>query len=511
MRTRSRLILTVLAVMMIMLVWMTGYELSKEFLFPHLTLWKSHLITVLFSTFLATLAAWFILRKYQALLDRLNQELEERHRAQAALQAAHGELEKRVQERTAALVKANEELQGEIRERYRAEEAMRASESKYRELVQNANSIILRMKPQGEITFFNEFAQRFFGYTEAEILGRSIVGTIVPATDTAGHDLAAMIREIGQHPERFTNNENENMRRNGDRVWIAWTNKGIVDEQGAITEILCVGNDITARRQAEAALAQKTAALERSNADLEQFAYIVSHDLQAPLTVIAGFAELLARRYQGQLDDKAEGFITQIQEGVRRQQHLINDLLEYSRVTTRGKEFEPVDCNTVVDQVLRDLSLLIQEKGAVVIHDPLPTVMADASQLGRVFQNLIGNALKFCQEGTPQVQVGAEPGHQEWRFWVRDNGIGIAAKDFDRIFMMFERLHDRSEYPGTGIGLAICQKIVERHGGRIWVESEPGCGSTFWFTLPAREPAPTARRGGTDAGAVQGRGLTREP
>jgi PAS domain S-box-containing protein len=490
MRKRSRLILTVLLVMMIMLVWMTGYELSKELIFPKLTLWKSHLITVLFSTFIATLAAWFILRKYQALLDRLNMELDERHRAQQALQAAHDDLEKRVQERTAELVKVNEELRGEIRERYRAEEAMRASESKYRELVQNANSIILRMNPQGEIRFFNEFAQRFFGYAEAEIVGRNIVSTIVPATDTAGHDLAAMIAEIGKHPERFTNNENENVKRNGDRVWIAWTNKGIVDEQGAVTEILCVGNDITARKQAEALLARRTVELERSNADLEQFAYIVSHDLQAPLTVIAGFAELLARRSQGKLDDKAEEFIKQIKEGVRRQQHLINDLLDYSRVTTRGKEFEPVDLNAVLDQVLTDLSLLIQEKGAVVSHEPLPTVMADAAQLGRVFQNLIGNALKFCREGALRVEIGAEPGEQEWRFWVRDNGIGIPAKDFDRIFMMFERLHDRSEYPGTGIGLAICQKIVERHGGRIWVESEPGTGSTFWFTIPERKAAP---------------------
>ena len=478
--------------MMIMLVWMTGYELSKELIFPDLTLWKSHLITVLFSTFIATIAAFFIFRKYQALLDQLSLELDERHRAQQALQAAHDELEKRVQERTAELVKVNEELRGEIRDRYRAEEAMRASESKYRELVQNANSIILRMDPQGEITFFNEFAQRFLGYTEAEILGRNIVSTIVPATDTAGHDLAAMIAEIGKHPERFTNNENENMRRNGDRVWIAWTNKGIVDEQGAITEILCIGNDITERKQAEALLAKKTAELERSNADLEQFAYIVSHDLQAPLTVIGGFAELLAKRSEGKLDSKAEGFITQIQEGARRQQHLINDLLEYSRVTTKGKEFTAVDCNTLLQQVLTDLSLLIQEKGAVITHDPLPTVMADASQLGRVFQNLIGNALKFCREGTLQVEIGAVPGDREWQFWVRDNGIGIAPKDFDRIFMMFERLHDRSEYPGTGIGLAICQKIVERHGGRIWVESEPGKGSTFYFTIPEREPTTTA-------------------
>jgi PAS domain S-box-containing protein len=492
MKRRGRLILKILLVIIVMLVWMTGYELSKELVFPDITLWKSHLITVLFSTLIAAVAAYLIFRKYQILVDQLSVELEERQRAEAALQAAHDELEDRVQERTAELLRVNEELKGEIRDRYQAQEARRASESKYRELVQNANSIILRMDPQGVITFFNEFAQGFFGYGEDEILGRNIVGTIVPPTDTAGHDLAAMIAAIGQHPERFANNENENVKSSGERVWISWTNKGVVDEQGAVTEILCIGNDVTERKRAEDLLEVKAQELARSNADLEQFAYVVSHDLQSPLTVISGFSDLLGRHCRGKLDDKAEEYLTHIQEGVRRQQHLIKDLLDYSRVTTRGKEFAPVDCNQLLEQVLNDLSLLIQEKGAVVRHDPLPLVMADASQLGRVFQNLIGNALKFCREGTPEVQIGAERGDQEWRFWVRDNGIGIAPKDYDRVFMMFERLHDRSEYPGTGIGLAICQKIVERHGGRIWVESEPGRGSIFSFTLPDRQPAATA-------------------
>ncbi|HZE21605.1 MAG TPA: ATP-binding protein, partial [Desulfobaccales bacterium] len=284
-------------------------------------------------------------------------------------------------------------------------------------------------------------------------------------------------------------NENENIKLNGDRVWISWTNKGVMDGQGAVTEILCIGNDVTERKRAEDLLELKAHELARSNADLEQFAYIVSHDLQSPLTVISGFADLLDRHCQGKLDDKAEQYLRHIQEGVRRQQHLIKDLLDYSRVTTRGKEFAPVDCNELLKQVLNDLSLLIQEKGAVVSHDPLPPVTADASQLSRVFQNLIGNALKFCRDGTPEVQIGAERGDQEWCFWVRDNGIGIAPKDYDRVFMMFERLHGHNEYPGTGIGLAICQKIVERHGGRIWVESEPGHGATFRFTLPHREPA----------------------
>jgi PAS domain S-box-containing protein len=232
MKKRGRLILKILLVIIVMLVWMTGYELSKELIFPDITLWKSHLIIVLFSTFIAAIAAYLIFRKYQILVDQLSVELEERQRAEAALQTAHDELEERVQERTAELLRVNEALKGEIRDRYQAQEARRASESKYRELVQNANSIILRMDPRGVISFFNEFAQRFFGYGEDEILGRNIVSTIVPPTDAAGHDLAAMIAAIGQHPERFANNENENIKSNGERVLISWTNKGVVMSRG---------------------------------------------------------------------------------------------------------------------------------------------------------------------------------------------------------------------------------------------------------------------------------------
>lgn len=486
----NSIIIKLALVVVLMLVGMSFFEWAKTLFLPHLGLWESHVITVLFSACIAATAALVFFRKYQALLNRLNVDLEKLQQAQQDLQAAHDGLERRVQERTVELVKVNEELREEIQERVRAEAAGRASEGRYRELVENANSIILRMNPAGEITFFNEFAQSFFGYPEAEILGRNIVSTIVPPTDTAGRDLAAMIAEIGQRPECFSNNENENITRHGERVWIAWTNKGILDEAGAVREILCIGNDITPLKQAEALAAQKTKELERSNADLEQFAYTVSHDLQSPLTVIGGFAQLLAKHSQGKLDDKEEEFLVQIQDGVKRQQRLINDLLEYSRVTTQGKAFSAVDCNTLLQQVLIDLSLIVQEKRAVVTSDPLPTVMADASQLGRVFQNLIGNALKFCQGECPQVQIGAAHQDREWRFWVRDNGIGIAPKDCNRIFQMFERLHSSSKYAGTGLGLAICRKIVERHGGRIWVEPAPGQGSTFYFTLPDREPTP---------------------
>jgi PAS domain S-box-containing protein len=486
---KIRLTFRLVAVFIFMSMGMAAYELAKAFFFPHLTLWASHVVTIILSGAIATLAAYLILRKYHVLLHQLSQELAERQRAERALKRAHDELEVRVRDRTAALARVNEELRREISERLQAEEALRASEAKYRELVEHANSIILRMTPEGQITFFNEFAQRFFGYDEAEIIGRNVISTIVPATESTGRDLKDLMAGVGQHPERYASHENENITRSGERVWISWTNRAVLDEAGNIKEILCVGNDVTARQRAEELLARQAQELARSNADLEQFAYVVSHDLQEPLHVVGGFVHLIARRYQEKLDDKGREFIAQTVEGVNRLQQMIRDLLEYSRVTTRGKEFAPVDCSVLLNQVLGDLSLAIAERGAVITVDPLPTVTADAAQLARLFQNLISNALKFCRDRTPQVHIGAEPGEHEWRFWVRDNGIGIAPEDSGRIFGMFERLHDRGDYPGTGIGLAVCQKIVERHGGRIWVESQPGEGATFYFNLPDRGSA----------------------
>ncbi|MDI6854139.1 MAG: ATP-binding protein [Deltaproteobacteria bacterium] len=244
--------------------------------------------------------------------------------------------------------------------------------------------------------------------------------------------------------------------------------------------------EIEERKRAEELLLQKAEELARSNADLEQFAYLVSHDLQEPLHVASGFVQLLARRYRDKLDAKANEFIARALESLSRMEQQIKDILEFSRVTTRGKEFALVDTNAVLDQVLKDLGATIHKKKARITHEPLPEVMADRAQLERVFQNLIGNALKFSGDQPPRVHIGAERLNGEWRFSVRDQGIGIDPRHFQRIFLMFERLHPREEYPGTGIGLAICKKIVERHGGRIWVESQPGRGATFYFTIPVR-------------------------
>ena len=245
------------------------------------------------------------------------------------------------------------------------------------------------------------------------------------------------------------------------------------------------------RRQAEEDLARKNEELARSNAELEQFAYVASHDLQEPLRMVAAYTQLLRERYRGKLDENADKYIEYASEGAVRMQTLIHDLLAFSRVSRKTSTSGSVDCDAAMAEVMMSMGPAIQESGAAVTYDALPAVWAERSQITQLFQNLIGNAIKFRGKEAPEISVHAEKDGSQRLFSVSDNGIGIDPEQAENIFVVFQRLHTRTEYPGNGIGLAICKKIVERCGGKIWVEAHSGGGSTFKFTLPCEAPAET--------------------
>ncbi|MGE5430600.1 MAG: ATP-binding protein [Syntrophomonadaceae bacterium] len=271
----------------------------------------------------------------------------------------------------------------------------------------------------------------------------------------------------------------------GGRVkYVHIITKVAFDDNGSLMRREGIEMDITERKKAQIELERTLEKLERSNKELEQFAYIASHDLQEPLRMVSSYMGMLEKKYSQGLDEKAKDFIYYAVDGARRMSNLIKDLLAYSRVTTRAKEFTDTDLNKTFSDVTHDLQVLIKEKGAKINSAKLPVVKADPVQMHQLLQNIIGNALKFQNESAPEVTIGAEEIKNVWLFSVKDNGIGIDPQFFDRIFQVFQRLHEQDKYPGTGIGLALCKKIVERHSGKIWVKSEQGKGSTFYFTLP---------------------------
>jgi PAS domain S-box-containing protein len=271
----------------------------------------------------------------------------------------------------------------------------------------------------------------------------------------------------------------------GEVRWVSHFCKPVHDHHNGLFLGVCGSNrDITCQKQAEEEVRVKTQELLRSNSELEQFAYVASHDLQTPLRAISGYLNLLTKRCEGKLEGDAERFIQRTHENVLRMQRLIQDLLTFSRLTTRARPFQPTDLNQVLGEVLEMLHPAIEETGAKITSEPLPTIRADYSQFLQLFQNLIGNAIKFRDSRPPEVHIGAQRAERAWLFSIKDNGIGIDPQYADRIFLIFQRLHSVDQYPGTGIGLAICKKIVERHGGRIWVESQPGEGANFKFLFP---------------------------
>ncbi|MEG4502749.1 PAS domain S-box protein [Microcoleus sp. F6_B4] len=367
----------------------------------------------------------------------------------------------------------------DITERKLTERALQESEFKYRQIVELAEEGIWVIDSNSLTTYVNHAMARMLGYTELEMFGRSLFDFMDEQEKQQAIDNVER-RKQGineQHEFKFKSKD-------GKDIWTDMSTSPVMDSQGNLLSCCALVYNITDRKQAEQQMLQLTEDLKRSNEELEQFAYVASHDLQEPLRAVTSYTQLLAQRYQGNLDDRADKYINYIVDGATRMQQLINDLLAYSRLGTRGQEFEEADCNAVVKQTMCNLQIAIAERKAAITCDAMPTVMADEFQLVQLFQNLIANSIKFCRQDIPLIHIAACRQESEWLFSVRDNGIGIDPQYADRIFIIFARLHSRRQYSGTGIGLAMCKRIVERHGGRIWVESQEGKGATFYFTIP---------------------------
>lgn len=329
----------------------------------------------------------------------------------------------------------------------------------------------------GEFRLVNRQLSYISGYEEEELIGRPALGFVLTEDRESVRENAVRMLK-GECSVAY---EFRVVTKQAQIRWVMETVAPVSYRRKRATLGSII--DVTERKQVEERLRQTTLEMQRSNAELEQFAYVISHDLQEPLRMVSSYTQLLAKRYSNRLDADADEFISYAVDGARRMETLLHDLLEYSRVGTRGKPFSLVNCEHVVEQSMANLKIAIEECGASVTYDVLPTVMGDEGQLVRLFQNLIGNAIKFRRDEPPQVHVSAQRRHHVVTFSVRDNGIGIDPQNSGSIFDIFRRLHTREEYPGTGMGLAICKKIVERHGGHISVQSQPGEGSTFSFGI----------------------------
>jgi PAS domain S-box-containing protein len=356
-------------------------------------------------------------------------------------------------------------------------------DAKYRGLLEAAPDAMLVVNQAGDIVLLNVQAQKQFGYHCDELVGQQ-VKHIIPngfaerlVADGTRSAAEALAQQIG------TGIELQGRRKDGSDFPIEIMLSPLASREGTL--VTAVIRDISVRKEAEAHLLKTVGELKRSNDELKHFAYVASHDLQEPLRMVASYTQLLAKRYRGKLDNDADEFIGYAVDGCNRMQQMIRDLLTYSSAGTSATTLQPISSELALQVAVTNLRVAIEESGALVSHDSLPTVIADDTQLTQIFQNLIGNAIKYRGPGVPRIHISARTdGRRERIFSVRDNGMGIDPQYFDRIFVLFQRLHGRGDFAGTGIGLSICKKILERLGGRIWVESQLDQGSTFHFALP---------------------------
>jgi len=373
------------------------------------------------------------------------------------------------------------ELASNISKIKKTEEELLQSKERITNIIENVNDWVWEVDANAAYTYVSPHIESLLGYKPEEVLGKT------PFDLMDKGDIERVSNEFGEiaaAKRGFTGLINTNVHKDGNLVVMETNGTPILDDEGNLLGFRGTDRDITERIKAEEQIKQNSEALQRSNQELEQFAYVASHDLQEPLRSVSGFLQILERRYKDKIGESGLHYIERSTAAATRMRDLIQSLLEYSRVSSRGNPFIPTDVNKVLKDVLRNLQANVEETGAIITHDPLPTASVDAGQFVQLFQNLIANGIKFCGDKTPEIHISVVTKDDDYVFSIKDNGIGIEEQYAERIFVIFQRLHTRADIPGTGIGLSISRRIIERHGGEIWLESEPGQGTTFYFSIP---------------------------